>query len=83
MKIMSGHIGRKIYKIYTVNILYLTKEFLYGIPLMTKLNIVKHIFSFKRKTKSHYTYYPRAGGAKRRARVLIPPGYLHPGKRKH
>jgi hypothetical protein len=28
-------------------------------------------------------YYPRAGGAKRRARVLIPPGYLHPGKRKH
>ena len=30
----------------------------------------------------HY-YYPRANGAKRRARVLIPPGYLHPGKRKH
>jgi hypothetical protein len=28
-------------------------------------------------------FYPRAGGAKRRARVLIPPGYLHPGKRKH
>jgi hypothetical protein len=28
-------------------------------------------------------YYPRAEGAKRRARVLIPPGYLHPGKRKH
>jgi hypothetical protein len=27
--------------------------------------------------------YPRADGAKRRARVLIPPGYLHPGKRKH
>jgi hypothetical protein len=26
---------------------------------------------------------PRAGGAKRLARVLIPPGYLHPGKRKH
>jgi hypothetical protein len=26
---------------------------------------------------------PRADGAKRRARVLIPPGYLHPGKRKH
>jgi hypothetical protein len=25
---------------------------------------------------------PRADGAKRRARVLIPPGYLHPGKRK-
>jgi hypothetical protein len=23
---------------------------------------------------------PRADGAKRRARVLIPPGYLHPGK---
>jgi hypothetical protein len=28
-------------------------------------------------------YYPRADGAKRRARVLIPPGYLHPGKRKY
>ena len=27
--------------------------------------------------------YPRADGAKRRSRVLIPPGYLHPGKRKH
>ena len=26
---------------------------------------------------------PRADGAKRRARVQIPPGYLHPGKRKH
>jgi hypothetical protein len=25
-------------------------------------------------------YFPRADGAKRRARVLIPPGYLHPGK---
>ena len=25
----------------------------------------------------------RADGAKRRARVLIPPGYLHPRKRKH
>jgi hypothetical protein len=27
--------------------------------------------------------FPRADGAKRRARVLIPPGYLHPGKQKH
>jgi hypothetical protein len=27
-------------------------------------------------------YIPRADGAKRRARVLIPPGYLHPGKTK-
>ena len=26
---------------------------------------------------------PRANCAKRRARVLIPPGYLHPEKRKH
>jgi hypothetical protein len=26
---------------------------------------------------------PRADGAKRRARILIPPGYLHQGKRKH
>jgi hypothetical protein len=24
-------------------------------------------------------FNPRADGAKRRARVLIPPGYLHPG----
>jgi hypothetical protein len=31
----------------------------------------------------HAKYHPRADGAKRRARVLIPPGYLHPGKRKH
>ena len=31
---------------------------------------------------SHYIY-PRANGAKRRARVLIPHGYLHPGKGKH
>ena len=30
-----------------------------------------------------HNFYPRAGGAKRRARVLIPPGYLHLGKRKH
>jgi hypothetical protein len=29
------------------------------------------------------SFHPRADGAKRRARVLIPPGYLHPGKRKH
>ena len=42
-------------------------------------------------TMQHYTtvyktiqhYNPRADDAKRRARVLIPPGYLHPGKRKH
>jgi hypothetical protein len=32
---------------------------------------------------SFIEFYPRADGAKRRARVLIPPGYLHPGKRKH
>ena len=28
-------------------------------------------------------HIPRANGAERRARVLIRPGYLHPGKRKH
>jgi hypothetical protein len=28
-------------------------------------------------------FNPQADGAKRRARVQIPPGYLHPGKRKH
>jgi hypothetical protein len=30
-----------------------------------------------------YSSSPRADGAKRLARVLIPLGYLHPGKRKH
>ena len=30
-----------------------------------------------------YFHNPRADGAKRRARVLIPPGYLHTGKGKH
>ena len=29
------------------------------------------------------THFPRANGAKRRARVLIPSGFLHPGKGKH
>jgi hypothetical protein len=33
--------------------------------------------------KKLMNFHPRADGAKRRARVLIPPGYLHPGKRKH
>jgi hypothetical protein len=32
----------------TVYILYLTKEFLYGIFLMTKLKILKHIFLFNK-----------------------------------
>ena len=36
-----------------------------------------------RSLKKKKSFNPRAGGAKRRARVLIPPGYLHPGKRKH
>ena len=34
------------------------------------------------KTYNHLSH-PRANGAKRRARVLIPHGYLHPGKGKH
>jgi hypothetical protein len=38
---------------------------------------------FGREEVENYPDNPRAGGAKRRARVLIPPGYLHPGKRKH
>jgi hypothetical protein len=42
--------------------------------LITKQN-VKH--SFLSTANS-----PQDDGAKRRARVLIPPGYLHPGKRK-
>jgi hypothetical protein len=28
-------------------------------------------------------FVPEPTARKRRARVLIPPGYLHPGKRKH
>ena len=32
---------------------------------------------------SKSVYYPRADGAKCRARVLIPPGYSHPGKGTH
>ena len=35
------------------------------------------------KEEQQFELHPRADGAKRRARVLIPPGYLHPGKRKH
>jgi hypothetical protein len=42
------------------------------------------IFLIINRTPSHViTYNPRADGAKLRARVLIPPGYLHPGKGKH
>jgi hypothetical protein len=43
------------------------------------MHVSTHIYALY---EAKYTY-PRAGGAKRRARVLIPPGYLHPGKRKH
>ena len=41
------------------------------------------ICKFEAKLLLNRFIYPRADGAKRRARVLIPPGYLHPGKRKH
>jgi prenyltransferase beta subunit len=34
-------------------------------------------------TSVDYINNPRADGAKRRTRVLIPPGYSHLGKRKH
>jgi hypothetical protein len=43
----------------------------------TKLINIVDLYSLQPYT------YPRADGAKRRARVLIPPGYLHQGKRKH
>jgi hypothetical protein len=39
------------------------------------------IFSYCPHSRS--VSYPRADGAKRHARVLITPGYLHPGKGKH
>jgi hypothetical protein len=51
-----------------------------------------HVFSsfikismvfFVLKVGEYAVNIPRTDGAKRRARVLIPPGYLHPGKRKH
>ena len=42
---------------------------------------VKYIVQLSFPLKSFN--YPRANGAKRRARVLIPHGYLHPGKGKH
>jgi hypothetical protein len=47
------------------------------------LNSVKYSGGYLRKILKHILVCPRADGAKRRARVLIPPGYLHPGKRKH
>ena len=37
----------------------------------------------ERAAKPWLPHIPRADGAKRRASVLIPPGYLHPGKGKH
>jgi hypothetical protein len=40
-------------------------------------------FLFYNTLLTSCNHYPQADGAKRRARVLIPPGYLHPGKRKH
>ena len=45
-------------------------------PLILNINISAN-FQVK------YNFNPRANGAKRRARVLIPHGYLHPGKGKH
>jgi hypothetical protein len=43
----------------------------------------REVFDINAFAKMYEKHYPRADGAKRRARVLIPPGYLHPGKRKH
>ena len=40
----------------SVYILYLTTEFLYGIFLMTKLKILKHIFLLREK-QNLFTYY--------------------------
>jgi hypothetical protein len=48
---------------------------------------LNHIFQYcdanKLSVNINKTNFPRADGAKCRARVLIPPGYLHPGKQKH
>ena len=56
---------------------------------------IRGCVSFSQYIPSGFAYfykfisYPRANGSGRRsgrkpeARVLIPPGYLHPGKRKH
>ena len=53
-----------------------------AITSMNELVLFLLIYRVSQKT-IEITYCPRADGAKRRARVLIPPGYLHPGKRKH
>jgi hypothetical protein len=45
-----------------------------------RLCVIHAIFTSPRRYISRLS---RADGAKRRARVLIPPGYLHPGKGKH
>jgi hypothetical protein len=53
--------------------------FIQPTPDMSKSS---HFFAHPGPVKN-FTFFPRADGAKRRARVLIPPGYLHPEKRKH
>jgi hypothetical protein len=59
-------------------------------PLSPKLcwrlmnyDYLNYYYDYWRLMNCDYLDYPRADGAKRRARELIPPGYLHPGKRKH
>ena len=44
---------------------------------------LRHQFHYSASDVKNLIGNPRADGAKRRARVLIPPGYLHPGKGKH
>ena len=57
------------------------------IPLYKKHHLFTVVLSNEMLKK--LDIYPRANGAERRsgrkpgARVLIPSGYLHPGKRKH
>ena len=41
---------------YRIYILYLTKEFLNGISLMTKLKILKHIFILREKQNPFINY---------------------------
>jgi hypothetical protein len=54
-----------------------------GRGLINASNEIPNNSKNKDLSQDNNLFNPRADGAKRRARVLIPPGYLHPGKGKH
>jgi hypothetical protein len=67
---------RKVLRIFPFD----DEQSLEGCAYLTKVVVLEDI---KPCGIEKNIYIPRADGAKRRARVLIPPGYVHPGKRKH